>query len=92
MLDSVFAIWPLIHGGRDRLADVLRRVDLGPPATDPLAMIGRAAMRRDLARLIGDHHAVNAWQEIIDRHVSAFSRERPLIGLVARELLRSAEP
>jgi hypothetical protein len=91
MLDSVFAIWPLIHGGRDRLAEVLRRIDLGPPATDPLAMIGRAAMRRDLARLIGDHHAVNAWQEIIDRHVSAFSRERPLIGLVARELLRSAE-
>lgn len=92
MLDALFAVWPWVRQGRDQLADVLRRIDLGPPATDPLAMIGRAAMRRDLARLIGDHHAVNAWQEIIDRHVSAFSRERPLIGLVARELLRPAEP
>ena len=91
MLDALFAVWPRIQQGRDQLAEVLRRIDLGPPATDPLAMIGRAAMRRDLARLIGDHHAVAAWQEIIDRHVSAFSRERPLIGLVARELLRPAE-
>ena len=92
MLDALFAVWPRIHQGRDQLADVLHRIDLGPPATDPLAVIGRAAMRRDVARLIGDHRAVTAWQEIIDRHVTAFSRERPLIGLVARELLRPAEP
>jgi len=42
-------------------------------------------------RLVGDTRAVDAWQVILDRHLTAFAREHSLTALVARELLRSAE-
>ena len=45
-------------------------------------------MRRDLARLVGDAAAADAWQAIIDRHVRAFSSDSALTALLIRELLR----
>jgi hypothetical protein len=62
------------------------------PATDPLAVIGRAAMRRDLARLTGDAGRAAAWQAILERHVEAFSSHTALTALMVRELLRAVDP
>ena len=92
IVEALFTAWPRLRGGRDALAEVVRRIDLGPPAADPLAAIGRAAMRRDLARLVGDAAAADAWQAIIDRHVRAFSSDSALTALLVRELLRPAAP
>jgi hypothetical protein len=91
-IEAVFAVWPRLRTGRDRLADVLRTIDLGPPATDPLAAIGRAAMHRDLARLIGDSGRAAAWQAVTERHLRAFSSYTALTALMVRELLRAADP
>lgn len=91
-IEAVFSVWPQVREGRDRLADVLRAIDLGPPATDPLTVIGRAAMRRDLARLTGDAGRADAWQAIVERHLEAFSSHTALTALMVRELLRAADP
>jgi hypothetical protein len=91
-IEAVFAVWPRLRTGRDRLADVLRTIDLGPPATDPLTVIGRAAMRRDLARLTLDAGRAAAWQAIVERHLAAFSSYTALTALMVRELLRAADP
>jgi hypothetical protein len=91
-IEGAFAVWPQIREGRDRLADVLRTIDLGPPATDPLTVIGHAAMRRDLARLTGDAGRAAAWQAIAQRHLEAFSSYTALSALMIRELLRTADP
>jgi hypothetical protein len=91
VLEAVFAVWPRVHQGRDELAEVLRRFDLGPTPTDPLAVIGRAALRRDLARLIGDERRADAWAAVVDRHLHAFSQPMVLTVMVTRELLRPAE-
>ena len=91
-IEAVFAVWPRLRTGRDRLADVLRTIDLGPPATDPLAVIGRAALLRDLARLTGDAGRAAAWQAIARRHLEAFSGYTALTALMVRELLRAADP
>lgn len=90
MLAQIFAVWPRIRGGRDRLAEVLRRIDLGPPAIDPLAVIARGALRRDLARLTGDARRAEAWQAILDRHLATFSDYSRLTALMVRELIRPA--
>jgi hypothetical protein len=91
-IEAAFSVWPQVRDGRDRLADVLRTIDLGPPATDPLTVIGRAAMRRDLARLTGDAGRAAAWQAIVERHLGAFSSYTALAALMVRELLRAADP
>lgn len=90
-IEAAFAVWPRLRTGRDRLADVLRTIDLGPPATDPLSAIGHAAMRRDLARLTGDSGLAAAWQAIALRHLQAFSGYTALTALMVRELLRAAD-
>jgi len=54
-------------------------------------MIARAAIRRDLARLIGDLAAAGDWQRVIDRHLEAFSPDTALDALIVRELLRPIE-
>lgn len=91
VVDEVFAVWPHVRQGRDALAEVVRRLDLGPTPTDPLAVIGRAALRRDLARMIGDERTGDAWAALVDRHLTAFSQPMPLTVLVSRELLPPAE-
>jgi len=89
-IEAVFAVWPRLRTGVDLLAAVLRNLDLGPPAAEPLAAIGRAAMRRDLARLTGDEARAAAWQAIASRHLEAFSGSTELTALMVRELLRTA--
>jgi hypothetical protein len=78
-------------GGRDRLAYVVRAIGPGAPATDPLAVIGHATMRRDLARLTGDGGRAAAWQAVAERYRQAFSSDTPLTALMVRELLRAAD-
>lgn len=90
-IEAAFAVWPQVREGRDRLAGVLRTIDLGAPATDPLAAIGHAAMRRDLARLTGDRERAAAWQAVAERHLQAFSSYTALTALMVRELLRTAD-
>ncbi|HEX3758449.1 MAG TPA: hypothetical protein VHW23_07065 [Kofleriaceae bacterium] len=89
-IEAVFAVWPRLRTGVGPLADVLRTIDLGPPATEPLAVIGQAAMRRDLARLTGDPARAAAWQAVVERHLAAFSGDTDLTALMVRELLRAA--
>lgn len=90
VLAQIFAVWPRVRHDRDRLAELLRRLDLGPPAIDPLAVIARGALRRDLARLAGDTQRAAAWQAIVDRHLATFSDYSRLTALMVRELVRSA--
>ncbi|HEX7837547.1 MAG TPA: hypothetical protein VF469_08800, partial [Kofleriaceae bacterium] len=87
-LAQIFAVWPRIR--RDRLAEILRRLDLGPPAIDPLAVIARGTLRRDLARLAGDTQRAEAWQAVVDRHIATFSDYSRLTALMVRELVRPA--
>lgn len=91
VIAQVFAVWPRIHDGRNQLAEALRTIDLGPSAIDPLAVIARGALRRDLAQLTGDVRRAEAWQAILDHHIAAFSENAMLTALMVRELLRSVE-
>jgi hypothetical protein len=90
-IEAVFAVWPRLYAGRDRLAEVLGAIDLGPVTSDPLVAIGHAAMRRDLARLTGDGGRAAAWQAIVERHLQAFSSYTALTALMVRELLRTGD-
>lgn len=91
LLEAVFAVWPRVRQGRGELAEVLRRLDLGATPADPLAVIGRAALRRDLARMIGDDRAADAWEAVVNRHVTAFAQPTQAAALISRELVRDAE-
>jgi hypothetical protein len=52
---------------------------------------GSLALRRDIARMIGDERAADTWRAVVERHIAAFSHGDPLTALVAREMLRDAE-
>jgi len=79
----LFALWPRVTHARDRLASALRQIAPGRAIEDgPLARIAYAALRRDLALLIGDRPAAAGWQGIVDRDLAVFADRDRLLGSI----------
>jgi hypothetical protein len=88
-VEQLFALWPRVVQDRERFADhirVIARSDRIPRG--PLESIAYAAMRRDLAQLIGDRDIAAQWQGIVDRNLAALGDRDRLLGVVLLELVR----
>ena len=86
----VLAVLPRVHTGRERLAAVLPWWQSQEPPSlgdHPFSLLHRAALRRDMLRLVGADDEAARLQAIIDRHLAVLAdRERTIALILWHEL------
>ena len=90
-IELIFALWPALDAhARDALAAQLHSVDPGWDDTpdNPLLVLAHAAVRRDLARLVGDDQAAERWQDIVSRYLEIYTDPDRLGALLLLQMTR----
>jgi hypothetical protein len=79
----VYAALVNVKTGRDRLATRFHYIHGSYGLFgEPLRVLHRAVLRRDLAHLLGDEQEAQRYQAVIDHHMAAFADPKHLIGLL----------
>jgi len=84
---QLFALWPRVARDRERLAGHIRMIAHGDTrGRGLLERIAYAALRRDLALLIGDQAVAGEWQGIVERDLAPLADRDRLVGLILLKL------
>jgi len=79
---AVLAVLPLVTTHRPELAEALRLFEPHWLTMDPFDVVGDAAIRRDLLRLVGSRAAAEPWHRIVLAQLAMLADRDKLIALL----------